>query len=678
MQSTRARRHRPASLRLPSRYSRFAAALRLAMTLCLALWMLPAMAAQDRVRWQAELARLHRDPLPETVIRQRLQKIEAQLPADPPYAIRKELAQVRIRLTDDHDSSRAQQQALRRLALQNGDRDTARLMQINEIFDSHSGANMERSLRTLDRVRLDMREASPEVRDAMAMAYAYMYWDVGNFELALRHLLQARELARSQPRADPGRVAERGEAIARLYVDMHDAARALEMLAQVGRDMPATATPILRTHMVATRGAAYTLAGQPRDAVELLGPALARAPAGDPSNATQRLRQELARAYFALGEPANARTLATQMIAASAQGSPYFKAEGEVLQGAADAALGRVDTGLATLQRGLRYFERAAQVVALQAGLGRKVDALAAAGRSEQALAASRKQHALLLRLYDSNRAQGVASLQVEEDIARREREIRDLSSTNALQEAMLGKERIRNLALRVVTLLAAGMVILLGLLLHATRQQRKALWKDALTGAYNRHYLSQWVRGRKTRTAMRRAVALLDLDHFKAINDRLGHAAGDEVLRQAGPRLRGVIDKHGEIFRWGGEEFLVVQDLAADADMQAWLRSLLQALARPVTHAGESLPLSASIGGLLIPAEIDAGLATLKLATRVADAGMYQAKADGRGRATWLRMREAGRAAWPWTFTISPRTLQDWQAQGWVEARTVLPQDLD
>ena len=644
------------------------------LPLCLALCSMSALAAPDWARWQAELARLHRERLPDDIVRQRFQALQAQLPAEPPYAIRKELAQVRIRLAGSHEQAQAEREALRRLATVNNDRDTVRLLRIGEIFDGHSDADIEASLHALDQLRLDMDKASPEVRDALAMAYAYMYWDVGNFELALRHLLQARDLASALPMADPVLLAERREAIARLYVDMHDAPSAQGVLDRLGGEVPASASPGFRAHLQATRAAVLSLSGQPREAINLLVPALGRMPPTDASNASQRLRQVLAGAYLQSGDVRRARDVAMAMVATSAKGSPYFKAEGEVLQGEAEASLGRVDAGLALMQQGLDYFQHASHVVTLQQGLARKVDVLDKAGRDKEALAALREQHALLLRLYDSNRAQGIASLQVEEDIARREREIRNLSIANGLQEAKLDKERLRNVALMVASVLAVGMAVLLGLLLHATDQQRKALWKDALTDAYNRHYLKLWLQNQRPRADMQRAVALLDLDHFKAINDRHGHEAGDEVLRQAGLRLRAALGKHGELFRWGGEEFLLVQDLPDAADVEAWLQGLLQAFAPPILYQGLSLQVGASIGCALVPEGANTDVERFQHTARVADVGMYQAKAEGRGRAVWLRLTEAGVAAWPWHFAITPGVIGQWQAKGWVQVQTILP----
>jgi len=234
----------------------------------------------------------------------------------------------------------------------------------------------------------------------------------------------------------------------------------------------------------------------------------------------------------------------------------------------------------------------------------------------------------------------------------------------------------MRNEAWMIVSVLAAGVVALLALLLHSGRQQRLALSKDALTGAFNRHYLSKWLKTRPQRKDTHRAVALLDLDHFKAINDQYGHAAGDEVLRQVGQRLRGATGAPGELFRWGGEEFLLIRDLTAEAGVESWLRGLLRALSAPVLVAGRELEVSASIGCALMPPNAGADEAELDRVARVADVGMYQAKAQGRARAAWVRLTEAGKAAWPWDFAITADTLREWLADGRVSVRTIRPDE--
>ena len=82
----------------------------------------------------------------------------------------------------------------------------------------------------------------------------------------------------------------------------------------------------------------------------------------------------------------------------------------------------------------------------------------------------------------------------------------------------------------------------------------------DPLTGLFNRRYAEQTMDGRNTGVrAPSSTVFLLDIDHFKEVNDALGHAAGDEVLEQVADRLRKLVREEDDIIRWGGEEFLVI-----------------------------------------------------------------------------------------------------------------------
>ena len=351
--------------------------------------------------------------------------------------------------------------------------------------------------------------------------------------------------------------------------------------------------------------------------------------------------------------------------------APGSKAEGQILRGAAQSRLGHVEEGLASMQQGINYFRRAAQFVALRRGLGRKVDALVAAGRPADALAAQREQYDLSMRLYSSNRAQGVARLQVEEDVARREDEIRRLSTENQLQEARVRAQRGSKLAWMVVSVLGGGVILLLALLLRSTRRQREALWKDALTGAFTRHHLERWRAGHRLHAPARRALVLIDLDYFKAINDQHGHAAGDEVLRGVGARLRGELDRHGELFRWGGEEFLLVQDVPADADIEAWLARLQRVVQRDTPWVGQMLRVSASMGCLVLAGE-DAEDARFDTAVRLADTALYMAKAEGRACAIRFVFAGEGLDAWHRQPPCRRDELQAWRERGWVQIRRV------
>ena len=124
-------------------------------------------------------------------------------------------------------------------------------------------------------------------------------------------------------------------------------------------------------------------------------------------------------------------------------------------------------------------------------------------------------------------------------------------------------------------------------------------------------------------------AVLYIDLDGFKSVNDRFGHAAGDAVLAATADRLRRAVRAADSVARLGGDEFLIIlQDFGDRARLATLSSGIAQALALPVTHEERELAVAASIGVALFPEHgIDA--ASLRHA---ADTAMYAAKQRGPG----------------------------------------------
>ncbi|WP_404302941.1 diguanylate cyclase [Alicycliphilus denitrificans] len=169
----------------------------------------------------------------------------------------------------------------------------------------------------------------------------------------------------------------------------------------------------------------------------------------------------------------------------------------------------------------------------------------------------------------------------------------------------------------------------------RADARNHELAFTDALTGLHNRRHMQQALAQHLAltrRTAMPLSLLLLDMDHFKHINDRHGHLEGDRVLRAIAQCLRGWLRTQDIAGRWGGEEFIALLP-ATDA---AGARALAERLRTAVqdctftTADGQRLPLSVSIGGHTLepgnPAGIDSLIGT-------ADRALYQAKNDGRNR---------------------------------------------
>ena len=168
----------------------------------------------------------------------------------------------------------------------------------------------------------------------------------------------------------------------------------------------------------------------------------------------------------------------------------------------------------------------------------------------------------------------------------------------------------------------------------HAEEQLRKQAHTDPLTGLANRRLFRQGLADALAgQDRVELAVLFADLDHFKTVNDTLGHAEGDALLGEVAERLTTLLhSRQGSLVaRLGGDEFAVLLPATSDADVVGFADQLVQALARPYTSA-PNVPVTASLGFAVASAgERDPGALL-----RGADLAMYDANNGGRGR--WSR----------------------------------------
>ena len=152
----------------------------------------------------------------------------------------------------------------------------------------------------------------------------------------------------------------------------------------------------------------------------------------------------------------------------------------------------------------------------------------------------------------------------------------------------------------------------------------------DFLTGLFNRETFEEWVNAYlRQPSPQMHAFFMLDLDHFKEINDTMGHTKGDDVLRDVAKTLRHQFRKDDIIARLGGDEFVILlKNLDSDAVIERLAASLNRALCKTYTQDGISLSISASIG--IARAPID-GTTFAELYPK-ADSALYEVKRGGKG----------------------------------------------
>jgi len=156
----------------------------------------------------------------------------------------------------------------------------------------------------------------------------------------------------------------------------------------------------------------------------------------------------------------------------------------------------------------------------------------------------------------------------------------------------------------------------------------------DPLTGIFNRRRFSDVLRREVAVTRRYRnslAMLMLDLDHFKAVNDRFGHDAGDDVLRSVANTLTGSLREVDLAARYGGEEFAVIMPQTSKVNAAIVAERIARQIAQ-IVHSfdGEKVTLTASIG---VSEMADLQQATAENLVKAADIALYEAKRTGRNR---------------------------------------------
>lgn len=379
---------------------------------------------------------------------------------------------------------------------------------------------------------------------------------------------------------------------------------------------------------------------------------------GEPgTESLERIAQtNLSAHYIHRGEYALAirATLAAEKLARDS-GDDIGVAYSVSNRGSALARSGRVDEGMALMEQAMVLAEKAGGRRVVLDLLTEQVNVLERAGRDRAALVALRRMFTLSGDITTAEREKAVLELQEKFSGERKNREIERLSLSNARSQAEVAARAWQQrlwAAVAVVMLLSS---VLLVLWVRMVRRRNKALAvdnaeltsqsiHDPLTGAFNRRHFESLMtqqeatlqgrsRDRKYRASV--GLVLLDVDHFKKVNDTYGHAAGDEVLKVVADRLRSLVRDQDVVVRWGGEEFVLVLPGTPPEGLPVVAAKALLALGRePVMHEGVEIAVRASAGAIAWPAWPNHNWSD---ALHVADLALYQSKTNGRNRATCI-----------------------------------------
>ncbi len=254
------------------------------------------------------------------------------------------------------------------------------------------------------------------------------------------------------------------------------------------------------------------------------------------------------------------------------------------------------------------------------------------------------KQVQMTAELAAEERDQRVSELQVRYEAAEKSYEIKLLEQQAELREQELAVQERQQ---QLFWLAAGSLVVLILLFAFGYRKTRKLnhllhqanselheqSLRDPLTGLYNRRAIYELLlRDEKRLYTGQHAVFIIDIDHFKVINDKHGHNVGDEVLIEFGRRLKRAVRKTDTAVRWGGEEFLLVLEHVNAEQVLHVARKLLQDISEKSFHTSAGRLHITLSGGCKVIASNESP-PNWEATVKEVDTLLYEAKAEGRNR---------------------------------------------
>jgi diguanylate cyclase (GGDEF)-like protein len=437
-----------------------------------------------------------------------------------------------------------------------------------------------------------------------------------------------------------------------LYLDLKQGTRALDASLEAWKSAEASGSAFAMVNARMAESYACELLERPERELASMEEALAIARKSQSKIAESRALVNLSDIMLRRHRYKEALDLARGSLDLAEQLSePTLAATSKANMGFALFGLGRVADGKRLTDEALAGYERTGATAEIAGLLGEYGQYLEKAGDHKGALALFHRERKLNDDIAQAAHERVVLELQEKYESDKRQREIELLNRDNDLKSAELRTWWALAIAFAASFLIVVALYRKLRatnrLLGEKNRELSFQSSRDPLTALYNRRFFQNYIGDAQVRGDRRRradgqtieALLLIDLDHFKDINDRYGHAAGDAVLVDVAGRLRETLRETDMIVRWGGEEFLVfVAATQADRLDEIAARIMDAVAAQPFVYQGARIPITASVGFVPMPLPPRTDPLPWERAIALADMALYLAKMHGRNRGYGIR----------------------------------------
>ncbi|MEO6279117.1 GGDEF domain-containing protein [Roseateles sp.] len=487
--------------------------------------------------------------------------------------------------------------------------------------------------------------AGPVYRWRYQRQLATISGDAGELDAALTEGHKALRLA--QQIGQPWRVAMSLADLSFTTLRADTPARARQLAAQALAEALKDPDPMTLNQVYATRGIVHADDSDTSITLQSNADALEQAAAAGADSVRALGLANFADYHLRQGRPARALELAEQALPL-AQATRNLNAETVARSniGLAKIALGRIAEGRREARAAVMLDEAQGAIAYASDGWKELADYLERAGDLGGAVASWRDHRRLVDRVLRDETRKLLIEAQERQDAEQRARDIELLNRDNALKAEQVHQ---RNLAGMLWAALGGCVLVSLGLLWQAFRRVRRtnrALVQsnaslksqsetDPLTGLANRRHFQAVIKGLAGPNGLAASLFLIDVDHFKRINDSAGHAAGDAVLIEMARRLQQAVRDDDLVVRWGGEEFLIVARTREGLFAPQLAQRLLDLIGgQPFEHEGRRIHVTASIGFASLPVPPHGLRLPWERAIDLVDTAMYLAKGHGRNKA--------------------------------------------
>ncbi len=480
----------------------------------------------------------------------------------------------------------------------------------------------------------------------------------GQFEAAIASALKSLDYASQQPKFAPLARLKSLNVLAKVYMAMTNWDKALAVI----EEAIAMAQTLGSTKMLGTlylnRGYIFSATDRPDEARAAYEQAKGIGQAAGLVGLQGTALNNICDGYLREKKYAQAQALCAQaLVKFQEAGELGGVATAQSNIGLAQMGQGRVADGVAAVQAAMKISKDSGAITDLEATLGELAAMYEQLHMYKEAVATIREQQQLTAELFRVDREKSVAALQAQFDSVQRDKQIELLARENRLKDAEIRSRRLQQTATvlgAVVIVMASVFVFLLYRRVRKTNRKLRVVnqqlefhsIRDPLTGLFNRRAFLDLMKKRPTEAVGGRreddspdGLLLLDIDHFKNINDTLGHAAGDSLLVEVARRLRSAVRESDMVMRWGGEEFLIYSPKANTDHLKNLTQRVLHLIGdTPIAVGDKTARVTVTGGFLTLPfSGLPESDCNWEKALQLADMALYLGKVNGRNRAYGL-----------------------------------------